>query len=84
MADDIISYPVLPPIPTTGLTPADVEDLARITREKMLDELIRLTERARSEVISPDRKASLGSKGKRLDDHQKTVVVNGGHALSEL
>ena len=36
-------YVVLDPIPTKGLTAADVDELARTTREKMLDELVRLT-----------------------------------------
>ncbi|MCJ1400460.1 1-acylglycerol-3-phosphate O-acyltransferase [Xylographa trunciseda] len=34
---------VLPPIPTAHLTPADVEDLTRQTRDAMLDALVRLT-----------------------------------------
>ena len=35
---------VLPPISTKGLTPADVDDLARTTRDLMLRELQALTE----------------------------------------
>ena len=35
---------VLPPISTRGLTAADVDELTRTTREKMLAELIALTE----------------------------------------
>lgn len=35
---------VLPPISTTGLTPADVDELTRTTRDTMLKELITLTE----------------------------------------
>lgn len=35
---------VLPPIPTTHLTAADVEELTRTTRESMLKELVTLTE----------------------------------------
>jgi len=38
---------VLPPIPTTGLTAADVDDLTRRTRELMLQELVKLTEEER-------------------------------------
>lgn len=34
---------VLPPISTAHLTAADVEELARTTREKMLTELVALT-----------------------------------------
>ena len=41
------SRPVLDPIPTTGLTAADVDDLTRRTRELMLKELVTLTEKAR-------------------------------------
>lgn len=35
---------VLPPIPTKTLTSADVEELTRMTRDKMLAELINLTQ----------------------------------------
>ena len=35
---------VLPPIPTAHLTAADVEELTRTTREKMLKELVALSE----------------------------------------
>ena len=35
---------VLPPIPTAHLTAADVEELTRTTREKMLKELVSLSE----------------------------------------
>ena len=35
---------VLPPIPTAHLTAADVEELTRTTREKMLKELVALTQ----------------------------------------
>ena len=41
---------VLDPIPTTGLTPADVDELTRSTRDLMLKELIALTERARGQA----------------------------------
>ncbi|KAF6228618.1 hypothetical protein HO173_011789 [Letharia columbiana] len=39
-----IPVKVLPPIPTAHLTAADVEELTRTTREKMLKELVALTE----------------------------------------
>jgi lysophosphatidate acyltransferase len=42
---------VLDPIPTTGLTAADVDELTRTTRELMLKELIALTERARGQPM---------------------------------
>jgi len=41
---------VLAPIPTKGLTSADVEDLATKTREKMLEELITLSAEAKGTV----------------------------------
>ncbi|KAK4179626.1 putative 1-acyl-sn-glycerol-3-phosphate acyltransferase [Triangularia setosa] len=41
---------VLDPIPTTGLTSADVDELARETREIMLKEMIALTEKARGKT----------------------------------
>jgi lysophosphatidate acyltransferase len=37
---------VLDPIPTKGLTSADVDELARTTRDLMLRELIALSEKA--------------------------------------
>lgn len=43
---------MLDPIPTKGLTPADVEELTRATRETMLKELIALTEKARGRPIA--------------------------------
>ncbi|KDN71363.1 putative acyltransferase [Colletotrichum sublineola] len=39
-------YAVLDPIPTTGLTAADVDELTRKTRDLMLEELISLSEKA--------------------------------------
>ena len=38
------------PIPTNGLTAADVEELTRTTRELMLKELTRLTEETRGKT----------------------------------
>ncbi|KAL2133682.1 hypothetical protein VTI74DRAFT_1910 [Chaetomium olivicolor] len=43
---------VLDPIPTTGLTAADVDELTRSTRELMLKELIALTEKARGKPVA--------------------------------
>jgi lysophosphatidate acyltransferase len=43
---------VLDPIPTTGLTAADVDELTRTTRELMLKEIIALTEKARGHPIA--------------------------------
>lgn len=42
IADPLLT--VLPPIPTAHLTAADVDELTRTTREKMLDELVAITE----------------------------------------
>jgi len=47
-----ITIKVLKPIETKNLTPTDVEDLARVTRELMLDELIQLTSKARGHPIA--------------------------------
>ncbi|EOO04080.1 putative 1-acyl-sn-glycerol-3-phosphate acyltransferase beta protein [Phaeoacremonium minimum UCRPA7] len=46
-----IPMKVLDPIPTTGLTPADVDELTRTTRERMLKELINLTAEVRGQPI---------------------------------
>ena len=40
------------PIPTEGLTTAKVDELARKTREMMLEELISLTARARGKAVT--------------------------------
>jgi len=42
----------LKPIETKNLKPADVEDLARGTRELMLKEILSLTARARGQPIA--------------------------------
>ena len=50
---------VLPPVSTQGLTAADVDELTRTTREKMLEALVALTETpmgqkaAKAEVVQP-------------------------------
>lgn len=43
---------MLKPIETKNLTPADVEDLTRDTREKMLKELVTLTEKQRGHKVA--------------------------------
>lgn len=43
---------VLPPIPTQGLTSADVDELSRHTREVMLAELVKITEESRDHGIA--------------------------------
>ncbi|KAM0263033.1 hypothetical protein ACHAQJ_001412 [Trichoderma viride] len=47
-----IPVKVLAPIPTANLTPADVDELTRSTRELMLRELISLTEKARGQPVA--------------------------------
>lgn len=42
--DTDTGYIVLPPISTKGLTPADVDDLTRSTRERMLAAIVSLSE----------------------------------------
>ena len=55
----LIGSTVLPPISTQGLTAADVDELTRTTREKMLAELVSLTETpmgqkaAKAEIVQP-------------------------------
>lgn len=43
---------VLDPIPTKGLTSADVDELTRTTRELMLKELVTLTAKARGQPMA--------------------------------
>ncbi|KAI1492091.1 hypothetical protein F5X96DRAFT_423652 [Biscogniauxia mediterranea] len=47
-----IPVKVLDPIPTTGLTTEDVDELTRTTRELMLKEMVMLTEKARKQPIA--------------------------------
>ncbi|CAN8097380.1 unnamed protein product [Discula destructiva] len=46
-----IPVKVLEPIPTKGLTPADVDELCTKTREIMLEEIIKLTYKARGQEV---------------------------------
>ncbi|KAI9670046.1 MAG: 1-acylglycerol-3-phosphate O-acyltransferase [Caeruleum heppii] len=66
----VIPVKVLPPIDTKDLTPADVEDLTRDTRDLMLSELVRVTERARQAGVSLP-----ADEAKAVD--QKHAIVNG-------
>lgn len=43
---------MLDPIPTKGLTPADVDELARTTRELMLRELTTLSAQAKGHPVA--------------------------------
>ncbi|KAI1755517.1 hypothetical protein F4782DRAFT_407874 [Xylaria castorea] len=47
-----IPVKVLDPIPTTGLTSEDVDELTRSTRELMLQEIFSLTQKARNQPIA--------------------------------
>ncbi|KAI1771380.1 acyltransferase-domain-containing protein [Hypoxylon cercidicola] len=47
-----IPVKVLDPIPTTGLTPEDVDELTRSTRDIMLKEMVALTEKVRNKPIA--------------------------------
>ncbi|KAI1335760.1 acyltransferase-domain-containing protein [Xylariaceae sp. FL0016] len=47
-----IPVKVLDPIPTTGLTAEDVDELTRSTRELMLKEIVMLTEKAQGKPIA--------------------------------
>ena len=52
------------PIPTEGLTVASVDELARKTREMMLEELISLTARARGKSVPVNAVDAQGKAGK--------------------
>lgn len=43
---------VLDPIPTTGLTAADVDELTRKTHNLFMEELVALTEKARGKPVA--------------------------------
>ncbi|PON29849.1 1-acyl-sn-glycerol-3-phosphate acyltransferase [Trichoderma gamsii] len=64
-----IPVKVLAPIPTANLTPADVDELTRETRELMLSELISLTEKARGQPIAmPATNGSSKGKSTAIDN----------------
>ncbi|KAI1187045.1 1-acylglycerol-3-phosphate O [Nemania serpens] len=56
-----IPVKVLDPIPTTGLTADDVEELTRSTRELMLQEIISLTQKARGQPIAVPARSGNGA-----------------------
>ncbi|ATY60698.1 AtaAp protein [Cordyceps militaris CM01] len=59
-----IPIKILDPIPTKGLTSADVDELTRTTRELMLKELVTLTAKARGQPIAvPANPSSAKSSG---------------------
>lgn len=47
----LTNFSVLEPIPTKGLTAADVDELCTKTRQVMLEEIVNLTYRARGQEI---------------------------------
>ncbi len=49
---DSSAFIVLDPIPTKGLTTADIDDLTRSTRELMLKELVTLSEKAQGRPMA--------------------------------
>ncbi|KAI1110731.1 1-acylglycerol-3-phosphate O [Nemania sp. NC0429] len=56
-----IPVKVLDPIPTTGLTTDDIEELTRSTRELMLREIIALTQKARGQPIATPARSDNGA-----------------------
>ncbi|KAK5018937.1 AtaAp protein [Cryomyces antarcticus] len=66
-----IPVKVLPAIETMGLTAADVDRLTTETREKILDELVRLTELARGQKV-----ALPANKAKRLDREARSSGID--------
>ncbi|XWW97483.1 hypothetical protein V2A60_005466 [Cordyceps javanica] len=48
----VVPIKILDPIPTEGLTTADVDELTRTTRELMLEELMSITAKARGQPIA--------------------------------
>jgi lysophosphatidate acyltransferase len=59
-----IPVKVLKPIPTKGLTAADVEELTRTTRELMLNELVTVTAKARGQPVAVPASLSNSTTGK--------------------
>lgn len=62
-------FPVLDPIPTTGLTSSDVDELTRTTRELMLKELVSLTSKVQNRPIAmpADNGVSTNAKASGVD-----------------
>ena len=69
---------VLPPVPTTGLTPADVDNLVKTTRDQMIDELQKLTELARAQRIAMTTEET----GLLDDDDSDATKATGRQAVS--
>ncbi|KAH7188310.1 uncharacterized protein B0J16DRAFT_301866 [Fusarium flagelliforme] len=59
-----IPVKVLKPIPTKGLTAADVEELTRTTREMMLNELVTVTAKARGQPMAVPASITNSTSGK--------------------
>ncbi|KAK7428626.1 1-acylglycerol-3-phosphate O-acyltransferase [Neonectria magnoliae] len=64
-----IPIKILDPIPTKGLTSADVDELTRTTRESMLEELIKITVKApgRRHIAVPIESANPTAKSTSID-----------------
>ncbi|OCK74252.1 acyltransferase-domain-containing protein [Lepidopterella palustris CBS 459.81] len=58
-----VDVSVLPPIPTTGLTPADVDTLTQRTRDAMMVELIRLSNLTPHSAVNGDAVTTAVSSG---------------------
>ncbi|KAF4964345.1 hypothetical protein FSARC_7712 [Fusarium sarcochroum] len=59
-----IPVKVLKPIPTKGLSPTDVDELTRTTRELMLNELVTVTAKARGQPVAVPASISDSTTGK--------------------
>ncbi|KAI9852260.1 MAG: 1-acylglycerol-3-phosphate O-acyltransferase [Thelocarpon superellum] len=66
---------ILPPIPTDNLTPADVDDLVKDTRDQMLAELLKLTEEARAHGVA---KSAVAAKEASPTSGQSASVLSTG------
>jgi lysophosphatidate acyltransferase len=61
---------VLDPIPTKGLTTADVDELTRTTRELMLRELVTLTAKARGTRVPTEQERDQALKASGVEIKQ--------------
>ena len=57
-----LMFPVLDPIPTTGLKPEDVDELTRTTRDLFQKEYVALTERALGRPVAVPAASASGEK----------------------
>lgn len=74
---------MLPPIDTKGLTAADVDSLCQRTRDQMVNELIAVTELARSQRIALSGKEASETNGIATGTEQlKGVSRRAGQAVA--